>query len=92
MLKGDKLCGAIVYYDGKFCDKVFCFLHSTKFNKFSGQQNDARMNLAIALTAARQGATVCNHVEVLELMRKKDENGKDKLCGAKVKDTITGKT
>ncbi len=50
------------------------------------------MNLAIALTAARQGATVCNHVEVLELLKKKDESGKDKLCGAKVKDTITGKT
>ncbi|XP_037048717.1 glycerol-3-phosphate dehydrogenase, mitochondrial isoform X1 [Bradysia coprophila] len=72
MLKGDKLCGAIVYYDG--------------------QQNDARMNLAIALTAARQGATVCNHVEVTELMKKKDANGQNKLCGAKVKDTITGKT
>lgn len=49
------------------------------------------MNLAIALTAARQGATICNHVEVLELMKKKDENGNEKLCGAKVKDTITGK-
>lgn len=71
MLKGEKLCGAIVYYDG--------------------QQNDARMNLAIALTAGRQGATVCNHVEVLELLKKPDASGKQKLCGAKVKDTITGK-
>lgn len=62
------------------------------FESIVGQQNDARMNLAIALTAARQGATICNHVEVLELMKKKDESGKDKLCGAKVKDTITGKT
>lgn len=50
------------------------------------------MNLAIALTAARQGATVCNHVEVLELLKKKDDTGKEKLFGAKVKDTITGKT
>lgn len=63
-----------------------------EFQIFLGQQNDARMNLAIALTAARQGATICNHVEVLELLKKKDESGQDKLCGAKVKDTITGKT
>lgn len=68
------------------------WISSSNWHSFSGQQNDARMNLAIALTAARQGATICNHVEVLELMKKKDENGKDKLCGAKVKDTITGKT
>lgn len=71
MLKGDKLCGAIVYYDG--------------------QQDDARMNLAIALTAARQGATICNHVEVVKLLKKTDARGDEKLCGATVKDTITGK-
>ncbi|XP_067629002.1 glycerol-3-phosphate dehydrogenase, mitochondrial isoform X2 [Eurosta solidaginis] len=70
MLKKDKLCGALVYYDG--------------------QQDDARMCLAVALTAARHGATVCNHVEVQELL-KKDENGKKVLCGAKVKDHISGK-
>ena len=45
MLRKDKLCGAIVYYDG--------------------QHNDARMNIAIALTAARLGATVANHVRVV---------------------------
>ncbi len=45
MLRKDKLCGAIVYYDG--------------------QHNDARMNIAIALTAARLGATVANHVKVV---------------------------
>jgi glycerol-3-phosphate dehydrogenase len=44
------------------------------------------MNLAIALTASRHGATVCNHVEVLELNKKKDEKtGKMVLCGAKVR-------
>lgn len=72
MLKGDKLVGAIVYYDG--------------------QQDDARMNLAIALTAARQGATVANHVEVTKLIKKKDpKTGKEVLCGAMVRDTITKK-
>lgn len=36
-----------------------------------GQHNDARMNLAIALTAVRHGASVANHVEVLSLLKKK---------------------
>jgi len=71
MLRGDRLRGAIVYYDG--------------------QQDDARMCLAISLTAARHGAAISNHVEVLELMKKKDETGKEVLCGAKVRDNITKK-
>lgn len=65
MLRSDKLCGAIVYYDG--------------------QQDDARMNLAIALTAARHGAAVCNHIEVTELIKKKDSTGKEVCAGAKVR-------
>jgi glycerol-3-phosphate dehydrogenase len=66
MLQGNKLCGAIVYYDG--------------------QHNDARMNLAIALTAAREGARVANHVEVLHLIKEKDI-----IKGAHVRDVLTGK-
>ncbi|XP_019875075.2 glycerol-3-phosphate dehydrogenase, mitochondrial isoform X1 [Aethina tumida] len=72
MLRGDKLCGAIVYYDG--------------------QQDDARMNLAIAMTAARHGATVVNHVSVTELLKEKQSDGKMKICGVRVKDEMTGKT
>ena len=34
-----------------------------------GQHNDARMNLCIALTAAREGAAVANHVEVVGLIK-----------------------
>ncbi|KAF4518045.1 hypothetical protein B566_EDAN009278 [Ephemera danica] len=67
MLKKDKLCGAIVYYDG--------------------QQNDARMNLALALTATRYGATIANHVRVVNLLKGAD----GKLCGARMKDEFTGK-
>lgn len=67
MLKGNKLVGAIVYYDG--------------------QQDDARMCLAVALTATRHGATVANHVKATSLL--KDNNGI--LCGAKLKDELTGK-
>lgn len=67
MLRGNKLCGAIVYYDG--------------------QQDDARMNLAIALTAARHGAALANHVKVTKLLKDKENI----LCGAEVRDEITGK-
>lgn len=65
MLQKDKLCGAIVYYDG--------------------QHNDARMCVTLAITAARYGAAIANHVEVTGLLR--DENGK--LRGAKVRDNLT---
>ncbi|XP_024873732.1 glycerol-3-phosphate dehydrogenase, mitochondrial isoform X1 [Temnothorax curvispinosus] len=70
MLKGDKLSGAIVYYDG--------------------QQDDARMNLAVALTASRHGATVVNHVKVVNLLKGLDRDGKRVLVGAHLKDELTG--
>lgn len=35
----------------------------------TGQQDDARMNLAVALTASRHGATVVNHVKVVNLLK-----------------------
>ncbi|XP_026314503.1 glycerol-3-phosphate dehydrogenase, mitochondrial isoform X1 [Hyposmocoma kahamanoa] len=53
---------------------------------YDGQQDDARMNLAIALTAARHGATVANHVAVLKLYKTAG-----RLSGARVKDELTGK-
>ncbi|CAG9825041.1 unnamed protein product [Phaedon cochleariae] len=71
MLRGDKLCGGIVYYDG--------------------QQDDARMNLAIALTATRHGATIANHVSVTGLIKEK-KDGKDVITGVNVKDELTGKS
>jgi len=65
MLKRDKLCGAIVYYDG-------C-------------HNDARMNISIAISAARHGANVANHVKVVDLIKVEG-----KVAGAKVRNQITG--
>lgn len=59
---------------------------------YDGQHNDARMNLNIGLTAARQGACIANHTEVLELIKEKDEKtGVEKLVGAKMRDNIEGK-
>ncbi|KAK9746941.1 EF-hand domain pair [Popillia japonica] len=69
MLRNEKLCGGIVYYDG--------------------QQDDARMNLAVALTAIRYGATISNHVSVVKLLKEKDKDGQERLVGARVKDEMT---
>ncbi len=52
---------------------------------YDGQFDDARMNVAIALTAAEQGATVANHAQVTALIH---EEGR--LRGAEVRDRETG--
>ena len=71
MLKKDKLCGAIVYYDG--------------------QHNDARMCLAIALSAAREGARLANYTEVVSLTKEKLEDGSEVVSGVHAVDRMTGK-
>ncbi|CAC5414641.1 glpA [Mytilus coruscus] len=53
------------------------------------QHDDARMNIAIAISTARMGGSVANYMEVLELHKSKDENGKEVVSGARVKDRIT---
>lgn len=53
---------------------------------YDGQMNDTRMNLTIVLTATQYGATAANRVELVNLI--KNEAGK--VCGAHVRDTITG--
>jgi glycerol-3-phosphate dehydrogenase len=37
----------------------------------SGQHNDARMNISIAVTATRLGATVANHVSVMDIVKER---------------------
>lgn len=57
----------------------------------AGQHNDARMNLAIALTAARYGAAIANYTEVVHLLKKMDpESGKSRVSGARCRDVLTG--
>lgn len=55
---------------------------------YDGAHNDARMCLSIALTAARRGAHVANHVAVTSLVKDIQD---DKICGARVKDQLSGK-
>jgi glycerol-3-phosphate dehydrogenase len=54
---------------------------------FDGQFDDARMNVAIALTAAEHGAALANHVEVTALLK---HDGR--LTGARVRDRLTDDT
>ncbi len=69
VLKSDRLCGALVYYDGiKGSHDIYRVSHVLLS---IGQQNDARMNISIAMTAAREGAAVSNHVEVTSLIKEK---------------------
>lgn len=49
------------------------------------------MNLAVALSAARYGAAIANYTEVIHLLKKKDpQSGREKVCGARCRDVITG--
>lgn len=54
---------------------------------YDGAHNDARMCLSIALTAARKGAIVANHVAVTSLEKDPSDN---RICGAKVRDQLSG--
>ncbi len=53
---------------------------------YEAQHNDARTNLAIAMTAADRGATIVNYVEMMDLIF----NDQDKVVGAVVQDRMTG--
>jgi len=65
------------------------FIAVRRYFTVTGQHDDARMCIAIALTAIRHGANIANHTEVLEL-NKQTLDGKLVLSGAKVKDRLTG--
>ena len=65
--------------------------HLTAMMCSLGMHEDARMCLSIALTAARLGASVANHVEVIELLKRTEsDSGKTVVSGARVRDTQTG--
>jgi len=55
---------------------------------YDGEQNDARTNIALALTALQQGATALNYAEVVDLL--KDKEGR--INGVLVKDRLTEQT
>jgi len=52
---------------------------------YEGQHDDARTNLSIALTAAKNGASIANYCDVIKLI--KDSHGK--VIGATIQDKIS---
>jgi glycerol-3-phosphate dehydrogenase len=62
---------------------------------YEGQHDDARTNLAIAQTAAKEGADIANYCEVIQLLRQDQSDGssttKGKVIGARIKDWLSGK-
>ncbi len=54
---------------------------------YDGQFHDARMALALALTAEQQGATISNHVAATNLIKKDG-----KITGAQLTDSLTGES
>ena len=57
----------------------------------TGQHDDARMCLAIALTATQMGATIANHLEVIEVLKVPKEDGREVCAGVRVRDSFTSK-
>ena len=49
------------------------------------------MCVSLAITAARLGATVGNHIEVVHIIKTKGDDGKEVCSGARVRDMMTGK-
>lgn len=45
------------------------------------------MNIALIMTAIKWGAVVANHTEISSL----NKNSSGKICGARVRDNLTGK-
>ncbi|KAJ3185929.1 mitochondrial glycerol-3-phosphate dehydrogenase [Gaertneriomyces sp. JEL0708] len=64
---------------------------------YDGAHNDARMNVALALTAVAHGAVVANHTEVIKLYKKQRKTllgkfnlGSEEITGVRVRDNLTG--
>jgi glycerol-3-phosphate dehydrogenase len=55
---------------------------------YEGMHNDARTNTAIALTAAEEGACICNHVEMVELLHGGPDGAT--ATGVRCRDNLTG--
>ncbi|KAH8253668.1 hypothetical protein KR032_006415 [Drosophila birchii] len=51
------------------------------------QHDDTRICLSLALTAARYGADICNHMKVVRLIKNREGN----IAGAEAVDQLTGK-
>lgn len=97
LVAGRQLVKKSYYINKKKTLEMFPMLASTNLCGsiiyYDGQQNDARVNLMLALSAIRNGAKCTNHVEVVNLLfeeNKQDSVALSKVCGAHVRDRLTG--
>ena len=58
---------------------------------YEGMHDDARTNLAIAQTAAKEGAAIANYVEAKAFIHEDEKNSLGKVIGAVLVDKMTGK-
>uniref|UniRef100_A0A0B7B8B2 glycerol-3-phosphate dehydrogenase n=3 Tax=Arion vulgaris TaxID=1028688 RepID=A0A0B7B8B2_9EUPU len=56
---------------------------------YDGQHDDARMAISLAVTAIRYGAQCLNYTRVESLL-KTHVDGEERVCGARVRNTLTG--
>ncbi len=91
LLAGTKGIGQSRLMGSKNALKRFPMLHAEGLKAgvlyYDGQFNDARMVISIALTAAKYGAIIANHVDVTGFIKKGTT-----LTGAVVTDSITGES
>jgi glycerol-3-phosphate dehydrogenase len=61
---------------------------------YEAQHNDARTNIAIAMSAAEHGAAIANYVEMIDTIKEQaeDPNDSGKVVGVKALDRMTGTT
>jgi glycerol-3-phosphate dehydrogenase len=92
----DRLAGKALLKPSRFVDakETLCQFPMLKPKRlrgaviyYDGQFDDARMNVVIAVTASELGAAVANHVEITKLVK-----AEGKICGAVVRDGLTGET
>lgn len=90
-LAGKANIAPLRYVDSKEALEAFPMLQSDGLRGgviyYDGQFDDARMNVALAMTALEEGASLANHLEVTALHK---EAGK--LSAASVRDQLTGET
>jgi glycerol-3-phosphate dehydrogenase len=63
---------------------------------YEAMHNDARTNLAIAMSAAQYGAVMCNYTKVVDLIKDNNDNtgtgnASGRVTGAIVEDQLTGR-
>jgi glycerol-3-phosphate dehydrogenase len=56
---------------------------------YEAQHNDARTNIAIAMSAAEKGAVISNYVEMMDVIRDENNTGKV-VIGVQAQDRMTG--